>query len=283
MKALWILAFVGYCLSLGCSPQKQNVKTGNIGNYYGPLVDTILYHSGRQFVQREQDGISFYYEDSPFFKQNIEKLIKDALTSKQRCVDLLRIKTPNYPLKVIYFKDREALRPYLHFAPKGIALPDAYTLLIATNDSLRAYHTHELMHIVSISHYGGYAATPPDWIQEGVAVYADSPCLGYPIHTIAAYLHHTQQMPPMDTLFQRFRTLPDMAAYMYAGSVVQYILDQYGASVFEQLWKQGVGHLPAVLGKDQATFEAEYKAFLMKTYPQKPNVNWELLDKKGCG
>lgn len=169
-------------------------------------------------------------------------------------------------------------------APKGFALPDAYTLLIATNDSTRAYHTHELMHhIVSIHQFGGYAVEPASWIQEGIAVYADDPCLNYPIHAIAANLLYTKKLAPLDTLFYQFSTLPDVTAYLQAGSVVQFFLDKYGLAKFEALWKQGVKNLEPIIHQSKTDFEKEYHRFLRKTYPQQPEINWALLNEKGCG
>ena len=168
-------------------------------------------------------------------------------------------------------------------APKGYALPGTGTLLIATNDSTRAYHTHELMHLISINQFEGYAAEPTDWIQEGLAVYADDPCMGYPIHLVAAYLLYTNKLVSMDSLFYQFRTLPDMVGYMQAGSVVQFILEKYGLEKFEALWRKGVTGIEELTGKSKTRLENEYLQFLRKAYPQQPTIDWEMLNRKGCG
>lgn len=168
-------------------------------------------------------------------------------------------------------------------APKGSAMPDAYTLLIATNDSLRAYHTHELMHIISIAQLGGYAEQPSDWIQEGLSVYADNPCLNYPIHAIAANLLYTEKSTAIDSLFYHFRTLPDLEAYIQAGSLVQYFIEYHGMEKFTTLWQKGVGALQQVINLNAEDFEKAYQTFLKKQYKQKPVIDWELLGKKGCG
>ncbi len=250
---------------------------------FGPLVDTILNHSKIEFKQLEKDNITFYYESDDFFEDNIHKLANEAILSRNHCIRLLGNKKTAYPIKIIYFNDREKLRPFLHIAPKGYALPDVYALLIAANDSIRAYHTHELMHIVSINQFGGYAAGPADWIQEGIAVYADNPCMEYPIHAIAANLYYAKQLTPLDSLFHQFRTLPDMAGYMQAGSVVQFFLEKYGLDKFERLWKKGVENMEQIINKDKSDFEKEYHKFLRQTYPQQPEINWSLLNEKGCG
>jgi hypothetical protein len=186
-------------------------------------------------------------------------------------------------LTIIYVNDREKWRPFINMAPKGFALPGTGTLLIPTNDSTRAYHTHELMHIISIGQFKGYAAEPTDWIQEGIAVFADDPCMSYPIHSIAAYLLYTNKLASIDSLFYQFRNLPDMAGYIQAGSLVKFILDKYGLENFEALWKEGVTGLEGITGKSKSRLEKEYLQYLRNTYPTQPSIDWELLDKIGCG
>lgn len=281
-KSVW------YCLFFAlifCIPSCSSTQTSSVSenSYYAAVVDTILHKSGKKFSIQKSEGISFYYESDQYFDSVIQMLMTDAVKSKKQGMEMLGLTSLPYEMKVIYFNDREKIRPYLNMAPKGIALPDAYTLLIATNDSTRAYHTHEMMHIISINHFDGYAATPSDWIQEGISVYTDNPCLGYPIHEIAAYLYYNNKMSSMDSLFHHFRSLPDVQAYMQAGSLVGYLIDQYGQKKFEQLWKNGIVGLSSTIGKSIIELEKEYHAFLRKKYPNQPKVNWTLLNEKGCG
>jgi hypothetical protein len=264
----------------GCGDRSVR-KTEQVMSFNELLVDTIL--SKMQFKMLEKDGISFYYTEDAFFNNNINRLADDALKARDACLRLLGVEESSYGLKVIYFNDREKLRPYLNMAPKGIALPEAYTLMIATNDTLRAYHTHEMMHIISISRFGGYAAGPSDWIQEGISVYADNPCQDYSIQAIGAYLYHTQKMPSLDSLINHFRSLPDMTAYMSTGSFTWFIIDKYGIEIFEKLWKQGAGKLPDVTGKTVTELETEYHNYLKQKYPEQPEIDWEILNNKGCG
>ncbi|NUO02311.1 MAG: hypothetical protein HUU01_17030 [Saprospiraceae bacterium] len=292
-----VIFMAAVCLLAGCAKTDHKTTNRVLANstpvegwaiwpepsYFGPLVDTILNHSNIKFFKIEKDNLAFYYEPGPFFEKNINHLIADAIRAKNHCIRLLGNKPIPYPLKIIYFNDREKLRPYLNMAPKGYALPDAYTLLIATNDSTRAYHTHELMHIVSINQFGGYAAEPTAWIQEGIAVYADNPCMTYPIHAIAANLLHTNKLASLDSLFHQFRQLPEIAAYLQAGSTVQFFVEQYGLVKFEALWRHGVEHMEKIILKSKLDFEKEYHQFLKKTYPKPPAIDWVLLNKKGCG
>lgn len=279
---------VWYCLFfvlIFCTPSCSSKQTssGVENSYYGAVVDTILNKSGKKFNIKKTEGITFYYEPDKYFDSVMQTLITDAERSKKQCMEMLGLTTLPYEMKIIYFNDREKIRPYLNMAPKGIALPDAYSLLIATNDSIRAYHTHEMMHIISINHFGGYAATPSDWIQEGISVYTDNPCLGHPIHEIAAYLYYNNKMSSMDSLFHHFRSLPDMQAYIQAGSLVGFLVDTYGLKKFEKIWENGIVGLSSIIGKSINELEKEYHAFLRKNYPTQPKVNWTLLNEKGCG
>jgi hypothetical protein len=252
-------------------------------SYFGPLVDTILNHSRIKFERIEKENVDFFYEQDSFFDKQLPILINNAFDSKKHCEKLLGDKAITQKIRIIYFNNREKLRPFLKMAPKGYALPDAYTLLISTNDSLRAYHTHELMHIISISQFGGYAAPPTDWIQEGISVFADNPCMNYSIHSIAANLLYSKKNVTIDSIFYHFRALPDMAGYMQAGSVVQYFIEKYGIDNFTILWQRGVGELKQIINVSSEDFEKEYHEFLRKTFKQKPEIDWDLLNKKGCG
>ena len=251
--------------------------------YFGKLVDTILNHSQINFKLIEKLNIDFYYEQDSFFDKQIPTLINETFNSKQHCENILGGRAITHKIRIIYFNSREKLRPFLNMAPKGYALTEAYTLLIATNDSLRAYHTHELMHIISVSQFGGNAAQPKYWIQEGLSVFADNPCMNYSIHSISANLLYSNKNATFDSLFYQFRELPDMEGYMQAGSVVQYFIEKYGMDKFKLLWQRGVGELTQIINISSKEFEKEYHEFLRESYEQKPEIDWGLLNEKGCG
>lgn len=246
-------------------------------------VKDILSESKETFEKTETDHFRYYAVENSFPHRHLKELMEEAETAYQHNLNLLGFKNTDYKIDLFYFDDRKKLKPFTGFTPKGIAFPPDFSLLIATNDSTRAYHVHEMMHIISINGFGGYAAAPGEWLQEGLSVYADNPCLQYQVQEIAAYLMYKKGLVPVDTLAFNFRSLPDMAAYMQAGSIVQYIMETYGQSSFENLWKSGIAHMKEILGVDPLTLQKEYENFLLKKYPQMPDVNWALLDKKGCG
>lgn len=269
---------------LSCrSHSPKHSTAGNISSRYGALVDSILHQGGQTYAEMETGGIKFNYIESDYFRQHLAELMTDAQTSLHHCRRMLQLNDSLPAIRIIYFASREKMRPFLQIAPKGIALPEAYTLLIATNDSTRAYHTHEMMHILSWHQFGGYAAAPGDWLQEGLSVYADNPCLNLQLHQVAAFLYHSRKMQPLDTLINNFRKLPDLNAYIQAGSVVQFYITQFGYVSFRRLWKEGAGRFNALTGKSLSAFEDAYHRFLLNAYPEVPAIDWAMLEKKGCG
>ena len=74
-----------------------------------------------------------------------------------------------------------------------------------------------------------------------------------------------------------------MAGYMQAGSVVQFFIEKYGINKFSMLWQRGVGELRQIINMSIEAFENDYHEFLRKKYQQKPVIDWDLLNKKGCG
>lgn len=278
IHAVFLLGVIWCCTN----DQKQSAPPSLQDSFYAPLVDSILYKSDVNYKIMSTRGMGFYYVQNTFPERQLGTLIKDAAQSLEHCVSLLGMKEAP-EIKIIYFDAREKLRPFINMAPKGIALPDAYTLLLVANDSTRAYHTHEMMHVLSWHSFGGYAATPADWIQEGFSVYADNPCLGYPVHAIAAYFYHTKQLIPLQKMIYEFRSLSDMHAYMQVGSVVAFIIHEFGLEKLALLWKRGADQFEMVTGMTLLDFERAYIQFLLKEYPVKPDVDWILLSEKGCG
>jgi hypothetical protein len=279
-----IAIFLASCiLYLSCMSANKTTIADDPQSYYAPVVDSILHHSNFDFETVKTNGFELYYVQNDYFKDTINYLLKDVLAAYRHCEGIIG-KVQNLPaIKVVYFDEREKMKPFVGFTPKGIALPDAHTLLIATNPTIRAYHKHELMHILSWHKFNGYAATPSDWIQEGLSVYADSPCLAHELHEISAYLIYTNKYVKLNELAHKFRTFPDMVAYMQAGSVAQFLIEKYGIQKFERIWKQGFDKIPQILGVSQTQVEDEYIKTILRKYPKKPELNWEYLDKNGCG
>ena len=49
------------------------------------------------------------------------------------------------------------------------------------------------------------------------------------------------------------------------------------------LWQKGIGELNQIINMSAEAFEKEYHEFLKNAYKRKPEIDWNLLNKKGCG
>jgi hypothetical protein len=279
IRYLYYLFF--WMILIACPPTVPEKKL----NIPAPQANTqqIVANYFSTYTYSIQLPFRFYTDSASYPHQHLSRLSSEALVSLQKNFRILQIDSVPFIIDVIYVDDREKLKPITGFTPKGLAYPMDYLLLIATNDSIRAYHTHELMHILSTYRMGGLAASPGDWIQEGLSVYADDPCLEYAMEQIAANLVYTDMWIPLDSLVHHFRSLPDLTAYLQAGAVVQFIIESYGLKWFEILWKQGIPAFEKTVGKSWKQIERDCIDKLKKKYPSLPTVDWKELHRRGCG
>lgn len=80
--------------------------------YYGPLVDTILNHSVHKFQRTVTEEIDFFHEPDSFLNKQLPTLMKQAFDAKKHCEKLFGNKPLRHKLRIIYFSDREQLRPF---------------------------------------------------------------------------------------------------------------------------------------------------------------------------
>ncbi len=100
-----------------------------------------------------------------------------------------------------------------------------------------------------------------DWILEGLSTWAQDQCSGYTIRAAAATLAAAQQLPDLDRLTDSFRALPDLNAYLSAGSLVAY-LESIRPDLLQTLWQRGVSGVASALETDLPTLTAGWRQWL---------------------
>lgn len=150
---------------------------------------------------------------------------------------------------------------------------------VVARSECRPVLRHEIMHAVSLRLWGhplgtaGDPAPPQDpvrmaqggWLREGIAAAAEDLYLTYSYRGMAAQWLAEGTIFPLDTLMNHFYEVDDLAAYLQAGSLVRYLLDQYGVDRFRAIWRDGVDAVPRVYGKTPGEIEAEWHAWLRAT------------------
>jgi len=272
-----VAALIVLTACCGVVNAQNAVAAGPIG-----LAKSILADKAFTFRTVTTPHFRFHIEPGSLAEKNLVALQGQAEKARTNALMILREKDFPPVVDLFYLRTRDEMREVMGAGVKGFTDYRSRTIVLVYNASVKAYHNHEMMHVVSMNLWG-YPADSNQCFLEGIAVFADNPCLSYPIHEIAAYLQHEKMLIPFDTLFRNFRNQQDMLSYMQAGSIVQYILETYGRDKFKELWTKGLGSINRILGESLSDLEKNYHKFLIRRYPVVPHVPWDMLRVRGCG
>lgn len=246
------------------------------------LAKAILEETSFKLATAEEENFRFHFERGSLAEKELDGLRRQAQDARLKALALLDERDFEPILDLFYISTRDQMSEIMGAKVKGWTDYKSRTIVMVYNDSTRAYHNHEVMHAVSLGLWG-YPADSNHAFIEGMAVYADSPCLGYSVHEIAAFLLHDRKIIRFEELFHEFRKQDDMISYMEAGSVVQYLVETHGGATVKRIWQEGIEKVESILGLRLDDLEREYRKYLLDQYPKKPKVNWPMLQDKGCG
>jgi hypothetical protein len=173
----------------------------------------------------------------------------------------------------------------------GTADAAAHAVILVANPRWSPFDRHELMHAASLTLWGepGGAARGSDawraggWLREGLAAAAENRCGAYTNRGVAAAMHAGGEKLTVADLIERFYELDDLAAYLQAGSLVEYLLDAGGRPAFRRLWAAGPGALGATYGRTANEIDAEWQAWLRATPAGARPDDVAALRRQGCG
>lgn len=139
---------------------------------------------------------------------------------------------------------------------------------------------HEMMHIVAMTAWG----TPPsdnNWLNEGLATYAQNNCSGFTVAEMYRYLLDEELLAPIETLAHQFFELDDMISYHQSAYIVEYLIEKYGIAKFETFWQSGFSSLESIYGVNPQQLEEEVNQHVLATHPQPANMDEDILE-NGC-
>ena len=119
------------------------------------------------------------------------------------------------------------------------------------------------------------------WLREGLAAAAEDLCGSYTYRGFAARMQKEGQLLSLDTLRDAFTAQDDLAAYVQAGSLVQYLLQRYDRQRFRELWRDDGRHLEQIYGESAAAIESAWHEWLRATSDQQPPTV-AALRQQGC-
>jgi len=110
-------------------------------------------------------------------------------------------------------------------------------ILMVQNDSVRLYSRHEVMHLVAVRAWGPSRAAP--WLVEGLATFADGRCQSSTVVAMSRDLLEARPALRAQDVVERFLDLVRTergAAYVLAGSLVDYLWTSRGREGVHRLW-----------------------------------------------
>lgn len=186
-----------------------------------------------------------------------------------------------YPsrLQLFFMRSREDVEAVTGTGWNGWTDAANSSAAVVAREECRPVIRHEVMHAVSLRLWGhplgrdGDPNPPADsaamaqggWLREGIAAAAEGRYLSYSYRGMAAQWLAEGAILPFDTLVHRFYQVDDLAAYLQAGSLVQYLLEQYDRESFRMLWREGARAINRAYGKPASQIESEWHAWLRAT------------------
>ena len=215
---------------------------------------------------------SFGAANATDYHRQLEQAIPDALAM---------LGESTYPghMRVFLVSSRAEVEALTGYGYNGWTDAPSHTFFLVATDVCRPVIRHETMHLVSLHTWGhplaseGNPDLPSDrdaflkggWLREGIAATAEDRWLTYSYRGMAAQWQAENALLPLDSLTGAFYRQDDLAAYLQAGTLIQYLLATYGIDPFRQIWRDGPAAFQRAYGKSGTELEAEWHRWLRAT------------------
>jgi hypothetical protein len=239
--------------------------------------------SAEKPVMQQVANVSFTFPASGFAFENRDQLVKECLEAIKTNSALLELPTYNDSIKIQFLRSRQEMKFYTGMTPSGIALVPAKVLYVVANgdsNEVKPPIRHELMHMMAMTSWGD-PAKDSNWMNEGLASYAENNCNGYNDEQIYRYLSVKAMLISMTDLTTSFYQQPEMIAYHQAAYIVQFLLTTYGVNKFKDLWIQGFNQFDQIYGIPFQQAKTQMDGIAERHYPVAPDIDWTNFE-KGC-
>jgi hypothetical protein len=265
-KSLFIVLLI---MLLGCS---ENMKKRSV-----IVVDG--WEKEGQVLKRIKN-VAFNFPDSGFAYERKSDYVKQCLEAIQSNVQIIELESFSDTIQIRILQSREDMFWLTGSKPSGLANPYINTVYLVADGEKTPPIKHELMHLISMLEWG-YPNVSSNWMNEGLAAFAEDDCNGYIVAQIYRYFMETGKLIHIDSLTSDFYAQSEMIGYHQSAYLVEYLLNNYNIEQFKQLWGQGFGSFESIYGISFSKAKADLEKFLLKEYLFAPDIDWEVF-KEGC-
>lgn len=229
------------------------------------------------------DGNIRYTVDSTMSDLQREDIIKLVKTNIAQNLELINESELNDSVHIVLARDRDEMAEYVGGRIIGASmLKDQYVpenmifcIYGTKHDALK----HELMHMISGLKWGGIETNNgrANWLEEGLAVFADpgaENCDGHTIEERYVYFLQNNRLLDLDSLFTSTRTNVDYKiSYSQAGYVTSRLISDYGVDKLKLLWQSDVREFEKIYEIKLEDYICKIHSELNHKYPNSIDIH----------
>ena len=252
------------------------------------FVRTILENDSLPLISVNHKGFILYFTGSSYTAKHLSQLKKELDEALERVLNVLNIDYCPRGIRLLFFDSKNEMKRHTGFSVGGgIALLSTDLVLFLNGGERRVQLRHELFHMMSsFSWSESPTFSPPEFLNEGGAVYTDNNCYyENPIYSINAFMLKKDLLFPLELLtldFRKYADKEEVRSYLQAAGVFKYLYEKHGVEKMKQLWRSGFGHFHQIYGLTLQEFEKEWIHFISTISPPK-DMDWNNLIDNGCG
>ena len=228
-------------------------------------------------VTKTIENFTFTFPIDGYAFDNREVYVKQFLDAIKPNCQLIGLTEFNDKINIKFYRSKQEMNKETPYKYSGVC--DSYykTLYLVANDgdsSIAPPIKHELMHMIAMLNWGENA-TSSQWMNEGLASYAQNNCNGLKNGQVYRYLLESNKLINIDSLTSNFYKQDEMIAYHQSAYMVECLLTKYGIEKFKSLWLNGFIKFNEIYGIPFSQFETDVQKELRKKLPKVEQIDWK--------
>ena len=245
------------------------------------LAASALANQDFTWIHRDIPGFRVHFLADSYPARHQDSLLARLPQALEHAEKLLQVESTPGPIDLFFVESRPQMETLIGGRATGFAQPSARAVFIMTNPEWRGFERHEIMHVVAQLSWGR-SLPGNDWLQEGLAQFADGYCAGYRNSDIALELAKKHGWIPFTDVLTRFRQQSDLRAYLQAAAFVEYLHRRFGPAGIKQLWGEGDFRRVSFDGVPLVGVEGYWRDQLKPVRIPTP-AELDRIEDKGCG
>ncbi len=236
--------------------------------------DTLTNEWKTESVTKVINNIRFTFPKDGYAFEKKEEFVTQCLNVIKPNCQLIGLNDFEIYFNIKFYKSKEAMKKDMPFGYSGASSSYNKTVYFVTNENFTSPPIkHELMHLIATINWGEPNITS-QWLNEGLATYAQNNCNGLKIDKIYRYLLESNKLISIDSLSKDFYRQPEMIAYHQSAYMVECLITKFGIEKFKLLWQKGFIKFNDIYKISFKQFESTIQMELLRKLPEVEQLDW---------